>query len=197
MDQVKEETNIIKVKFVHVKKEYIDFLRTYDRKVQDNYDDNEHHKPYVSGIKINIRNREYLAPLTSYKEKYDEIEEKAIFKLIKTYKKKKEEKLAVVLLNNMIPLIDGVIEEINFNDYDKRYQSLLRKEYQCLSSNEAKSKIIKIANDIYKEVTERRTEHFVNICCDFLKLEAASEKFNQSQTESAISQEDKDSKKTN
>lgn len=194
MDQVKEETNIIKVKFVHVKKEYIDFLRTYDTKVQDNYDDNERHKPYVSGIKINIGNREYLAPLTSYKDKYDKMEEKTILKLIKTYKKKTEEKLAVVLLNNMIPLIDGVVEEINFNNYDKHYKSLLRKEYQCLSSNEAKSKINKIANDIYKEVTEIRNEHFVNICCDFLKLEAASEKFKQSQTESAISQEDKNSK---
>ena len=194
MDQVKEETNIIKVKFVHVKKEYIDFLRTYDTKVQDNYDDNERHKPYVSGIKINIGNREYLAPLTSYKDKYDKMEEKTILKLIKTYKKKTEEKLAVVLLNNMIPLIDGVVEEINLNNYDKHYKSLLRKEYQCLSSNEAKSKINKIANDIYKEVTEIRNEHFVNICCDFLKLEAASEKFKQSQTESAISQEDKNSK---
>ena len=41
-----------KIRFLHVKKEYIDFLKLADNKVQNNYDNAQHQKPYISGITI-------------------------------------------------------------------------------------------------------------------------------------------------
>ena len=54
-----------KIRFLHVKKEYIDFLKLADNKVQNNYDNAQHQKPYISGITIEVNGKAYLAPLTS------------------------------------------------------------------------------------------------------------------------------------
>ncbi|OOF40968.1 hypothetical protein BKK49_05400 [Rodentibacter rarus] len=171
----------MKIRFLHVKKEYIDYLKSIDNKVQDNYDESEHQKPYISGIKIEINNRLYLAPLTSYKDKYDNIEEKVIFKIVKKYKKREKENLGVVLLNNMIPLIDGVYSEINFNNFNDKYKSLLMKQYRVLSGKESITKINKIANDIYNEVNENKNSFFLKICCNFKLLEEACDQYQELQ----------------
>ncbi|MDU4465208.1 type III toxin-antitoxin system ToxN/AbiQ family toxin [Haemophilus parahaemolyticus] len=166
-----------KIRFLHVKKEYIDFLKLADNKVQNNYDNAQHQKPYISGITIEVNGKAYLAPLTSYKESYAHRAEKVIFKIIKSYEKKSPEMLGVILLNNMIPLIDGVALNIDFSQYDKHYANLLTKQYRCLSNKEAIEKINKIANTVYKEVTEHQNPFFVSLSCDFKKLEDAANQY--------------------
>ena len=166
-----------KIRFLHVKKEYIDFLKLADNKVQNNYDNAQHQKPYISRITIEVNGKAYLAPLTSYKESYAHRAEKVIFKIIKSYEKKSPEMLGVILLNNMIPLIDGVALNIDFSQYDKHYVNLLTKQYRCLSNKEAIEKINKIANTVYKEVTEHQNPFFVSLSCDFKKLEDAANQY--------------------
>lgn len=167
-----------KIQFLHVKKDYIDYLKQFDTKVQNNYDDSNHKKPYISGIIIEINGKEYLAPLTSYKpEKYDDMEEKTIFKIVKHYTKREADKLGVILFNNMIPLIENVFEKIEFHKYDEKYRSLLQNQYRCISKREAIDKINKIANSVYKEVVEYKSNHFIQLCCDFKQLEKASEEY--------------------
>lgn len=166
-----------KIRFLHVKKEYIDFLKLADNKVQNNYDNAQHQKPYISGITIEVNGKAYLAPLTSYKESYAHRAEKVIFKIIKSYEKKSPEMLGVILLNNMIPLIDDVALNIDFNQCDKHYANLLTKQYRCLSNKEAIEKINKIANTVYKEVTEHQNPFFVSLSCDFKKLEDAANQY--------------------
>ena len=85
--------------------------------------------------------------------------------------------LGVILLNNMIPLIDGVALNIDFSQYDKHYVDLLTKQYRCLSNKEAIEKINKIANTVYKEVTEHQNPFFVSLSCDFKKLEDAANQY--------------------
>ena len=166
-----------KIRFLHVKKEYIDFLKLADNKVQNNYDNAQHQKPYISGITIEVNGKAYLAPLTSYKESYAHRAEKVIFKIIQSYEKKSPEMLGVILLNNMIPLIDGVALNIDFSQYDKHYANLLTQQYRCLSNKEAIEKINKIANTVYKEVTEHQNPFFVSLSCDFKKLEDAANQY--------------------
>lgn len=164
----------IKIRFLHIKKEYIDYLFSIEPKVQHNYDESSHQKPYISGIEIEINKQKYLAPLTSYKEKYDKRDETAIFKIIKHHQNKSPSNLGIVLLNNMIPLVEGVYTEISFDSYDKKYRNLLQNQYRVLSKKESIEKLNKIANSIYLEVTKNKNEHFLKICCNFKKLEEAA-----------------------
>lgn len=98
----------MKVRFLHIRSDFIAYLKSIDHRVQDNYDMHTNKKPYVSGILINVNGKKYIAPLTSPKEKYERLENKAIFKLEKI-EKNRTVSLGIVLLNNMIPYVSSVV----------------------------------------------------------------------------------------
>lgn len=177
-----------KVTFVLVDNDYIEYLKSIDHRVQDNYFglDNHNQKPYVYGVEILCNQRKYLIPLTSPdKDKFegkifDEVYKKLTFKLIKKYpnskKNRKPEFLGVLLLNNMIPLLDDkLITKINFHQCDEKYQRLLENQYRIITGSI--DHITAMANNIYNYVVESENKFFIKMCCDFKALEDAAEKY--------------------
>ncbi len=157
----------------HINTDYINFLKGYDGKVQNNYEDHQNHKPYV-GIILRINNFNYFAPLTSPKEKHRKLANSqiTIFKI-----EDKNKFYGSVLLNNMIPVKDSYISKIDIaNIEDTNYKNLLNTEYRIILSNF--SKIEKKARTLYNIVTkESQTHFFCTISCNFRLLEKVCENF--------------------
>ena len=114
--------------FIRLKEEYVEYLRKFDSKIQDN-SNLKNNKPYI-GVLIERENKKYFAPLSSPKKKHD------IFKKLYSENKlpvdiflimDKKEIIGVINFNNMIPVVEEVIiyfdikKDINYN--------LLKKEY--------------------------------------------------------------------
>ena len=95
--------------FVMVNEKYSDYLRKYDKKIRE-----KEKRPYI-GIVLQIKEKQYFAPLSSPKEKYRLMKEQ--MDLIKL----KNGKLGVINLNNMIPVISNnlYIEKIKLSDLRK------------------------------------------------------------------------------
>ena len=85
-----------KIWFYEVTDDYIEYLKLYDRKVTSSkIQDRNHSRKYI-GILLTINEHQYLAPLSSYKEKHNLMKESVDFLKVKDY--------AVINLNNMIPV---------------------------------------------------------------------------------------------
>lgn len=153
------------MKFYTISNRYINYLKTIDSKVPNNYSGS---RPYI-GILLEINGHKYLAPLTSYKEKQDKIpaNKLTVFKLHE--KGNESNKLGMINLNNMIPIIEKEISVIDFNEQDYKYAILLTFQINFIDSHQ--SSIIEKANKLYEIVTVAKKEHFCKLSCDFTLLE--------------------------
>lgn len=174
------------LKFYRISSKYIKFLQSIDSRIMNNRNDNQH-RVYI-GVVLEINSHKYFAPLTSYKEeKHSKIKNNNQTCFIISDRLKKEnriEKLAVLNLNNMFPVIPTELEYVNFEDEEKKYQVLLRKEYEIIRQNS--EDIMKRAQKLYKLRTEKNISKINNICCDFLKLEKEYIYFNKSNNHSQL-----------
>ena len=153
------------MQFYTVSNDYISYLKTLDPKVPDNYAGS---RPYV-GIVLDIGGHKYLAPLTSYKLKQDKLlpTNATIFKI---HEKGKElNKLGMLHINNMIPVLASEIKPVVFAAHPNHYQELLKKQIDFIKSNQ--DEIKKRALYLYKLVTVTKNKHFVDLSCNFLALE--------------------------
>ncbi|MBF4805392.1 MAG: type III toxin-antitoxin system ToxN/AbiQ family toxin, partial [Pseudoleptotrichia goodfellowii] len=139
--------------FVMVNEKYSDYLRKYDKKIRE-----KEKRPYI-GIVLQIKEKQYFAPLSSPKEKYRLMKEQ--MDLIKL----KNGKLGVINLNNMIPVISNnlYIEKIKLNDLrkskiekERRYYFLLKEQHEFRIQN--KEKILKKAEKVYETFTKEKSE---------------------------------------
>lgn len=151
------------MQFYRITDRYLNFLRGIDNKIHPNYPHIS--KPHV-GVIININSHQYFAPLSSYKPKHDKIKNHSIYKIYGDTNKK--EKLSVIHLNNMFPIIQTEIERIDFSLEEAKYKTLLEKEYSYIISHQ--EDIRKKAFQLYNDVINKKT-FFKNISCDFEKLE--------------------------
>lgn len=137
----------------------------------DNYSST---KPFI-GVLFNVDGLDYIAPLTSAKPKHDKIKNSSptAFKIFEN--NTNEKLLALVQLNNMIPVKYSNIQKLDVATFDFKYQSLLLKQINYIRSN--KDKLIKKAQKLYDMVTVKQIPNFVNVSCDFKALEAASLEF--------------------
>ncbi|PAF27375.1 hypothetical protein CHH61_03670 [Shouchella clausii] len=161
-----------KLQFYRVTDKYLQFLKQIEPKVHLNYPQRK--KPYI-GIILNIGSHQYHAPLSSYKpQKYDRIKNwnKTIFKV---YGKDQTEKLAVIHLNNMCPIIQTEIEWMDFRQEAQHYQNLLEKEYRYIVENQ--EAIRQRAKGLYEDVIKGNT-FYSRISNDFALLEKEYRKFN-------------------
>lgn len=160
-----------KMNFYRITDDYIKFLKQIDHRILNNYNENQK-RPYC-GVIITINIHQYFAPLSSYKpKKHDKIRNNTI---VKVYGKDKTEKLAVIHLNNMFPIIPTEIERMDFSLEEDKYKVLLEKEYSYLISNqeEIKTKALKLYNDVTKG-----SSFLKRLSCDFTLLEQDYIKFN-------------------
>lgn len=153
------------MQFYTVSDKYINYLRGVDAKVPDNYAGK---RPYV-GIVLEIGEHKYLAPLTSYKIKQDKLLQSnpTIFKIHE--KGVEANKLGMIHLNNMIPILNTEVAIINIAAQEFKYQNLLLKQLEFIKSNQ--DEIKKKAVHLHKLVTKDKTPHFCQLSCDFSTLE--------------------------
>ncbi len=159
------------MQFYTVTDNYIAYLKNIDANVPDNYSGK---RPYV-GVVLEVGEHKYLAPLTSYKPKQDKLHpsNQTIFKI---YEKGNElNKLGMIHLNNMIPVIQSEIATIDFSQQPKHYENLLTKQFSFVKSNQ--DAIKKRASTLHQLVTIDKHQFFCSISCDFLKLEGSYKNF--------------------
>ena len=162
---------MVKLKWYVVNNEYVEYLKKYDKLVQNNYA----LKPYI-GIVFEIKNFKYYAPISSTKEKYQKFNEgKDIIKILDN-----GVLLGVINLNNMIPIKQEVIDVLNFSNIEKyrsfknkldknKYISLLNKELSLI--NKKREEIYSKSNFLYNEKIKNPNSKISQRCCNFSLLE--------------------------
>ncbi|EMD1174222.1 type III toxin-antitoxin system ToxN/AbiQ family toxin [Vibrio harveyi] len=155
------------MKFYTVTDDYIQHLKKIDKHVPDNYSET---RAYV-GIVLQVNGVKYLAPLTSYKEKQDKIKNSTptIFKLHE--EGNPDNKLGMIQLNNMIPVTDCVISELDVDAQDEPYKRMLQRQIKFIKKNS--EKITSRAEKLRKLVVENKHVHFSKVSCKFKELEDA------------------------
>lgn len=163
-----------KLKWYIINKEYIEYLKQFDCKVQNiNYEKSA--KPYI-GIILNINNFNYYVPISSVKQKHYKMSENIDFIKITNGKKI----LSVINLNNMIPILNSEVEILQYRNIksyfnfksknDKiKYISLLRNEMSII--NNKRTDIINRANNLYQLKYKKPNSKIACRCCEFKLLE--------------------------
>lgn len=127
-----------RLKIFEVKSEYIQYLSNYQKHLF--LHTNEKGKRKYIGIVFQINGINFFAPLSSYKTKHVKMKESVDFIKIKDY--------AVINLNNMIPVPNSQIVEIDINkEKDLSYRYLLQAESREI--NRQKNRIRKNAEIVY------------------------------------------------
>lgn len=163
-----------KLKWYVVNKEYVNYLKKYDNKVE-NITYNEKLKPYI-GILININDFNYYVPISSVKEKHYKMKEGMDF--IKIVQDNKI--MGVLNINNMIPILDNNIKLLKYSEIEKyrvflseeekkKYISLLSFELNLI--NAKLNKIKRSALKLYNEKNNNPSSKISKRCCDFKLLE--------------------------
>lgn len=151
---------------------YIEYLRKFDKKVlSPKVEDRKFTRKYV-GILLHNKEYKYFIPLSSYKaEVYDSMYESPSLKKIGD--------MAVLRINNMIPVIDSVIHRINFRDEkDSQYRLLLQNEYRIIKSREREIRTDSRIVYYYRLNDRNKEKGLYKICCDFRLLEEKSKEYN-------------------
>lgn len=159
------------MKFYFINDAYIKYLKQYDNKVLDNYHQT---RPYI-GILLEINSLKYLAPLSSYKEKQDKLKTSSptIYKLYQ--KNMPENKLGMISLNNMIPVLENELHLLDINSCDKKYRTLLNLQLEFIKSHQ--DSILKKAQKLYELIVIKNHERYTSICCNFSLLESISKTY--------------------
>lgn len=133
---------------------------------------NKQTRPFV-GIVVVCKNFKYCIPLSSPKTKHLSMKNDKDFSKIFD---KSNKLIGVLNFNNMIPVYEDVLQEINVkiipqdDSYTKKYKSLLNDQLDWCNSN--KEIIIKKANKLHDLVVSDKCNNLLKKrCCDFAKLE--------------------------
>ncbi len=106
--------------------DYINYLHQFDEKVCFNKHES---RPYI-GIVLQVGDLKYYAPFTSPKQKHVNMKNAIDFRKIGNGK------YGAILLNNMIPVIDEALIEVNINNIqDHKYRRLLQNQYIELNND--------------------------------------------------------------
>lgn len=115
------------MKFYHIKEDFITYLRQFDTKVAENKNQT---RPYV-GIVLEVNSVKYYAPFSSPKPKHKKM------KNGKDFRKINNGLYGAINFNNMIPVLDSALIEIDIaNITDVKYRRLLQNQYNSIKSDE-------------------------------------------------------------
>ena len=154
------------MKFYHIKEDFITYLRQFDTKIAENKNQT---RPYV-GIVLEVNSVKYYAPFSSPKPKHKKM------KNGKDFRKINNGLYGAINFNNMIPVLDSALIEIDIaNIADVKYRRLLQNQYNSIKADE--KGILKTAENLRKLIFDAETNlsaHDKVIkqrCCDFVLLE--------------------------
>lgn len=154
------------MRFYHIKDSYISYLKQFDEKVAENKTES---RPYV-GVVMEIDDIKYYAPFTSPKPKHKKM------KNGKDFRKINGGLYGAINFNNMIPVVDSALIEIDIAGVnDVQYRRLLQNQYNSIKKDE--NGIIATAgnlhNLIFKDESEL-SEYEMKVkhrCCNLKILE--------------------------
>ena len=148
------------------KEDFITYLRQFDTKVAENKNQT---RPYV-GIVLEVNSVKYYAPFSSPKPKHKKM------KNGKEFRKINNGLYGAINFNNMIPVLDSALIEIDIaNIADVKYRRLLQNQYNSIKADE--KGILKTAENLRKLIFDAETNlsaHDKVIkqrCCDLVLLE--------------------------
>ena len=154
------------MKFYHIKEDFITYLRQFDTKIAENKNQT---RPYV-GIVLEVNSVKYYAPFSSPKPKHKKM------KNGKDFRKINNGLYGAINFNNMIPVLDSALIEIDIsNIVDVKYRRLLQNQYNSIKADE--KGILKTAENLRKLIFDAETNlsaHDKVIkqrCCDLVLLE--------------------------
>lgn len=169
-----------KFNLYYIKEEYINYLRQFDKRVQ--YNKNQT-RPYV-GIVCIFKGQKYFIPMSSPKEKHLTMSDRVvdIYKI-------DGGRLGILNINNMIPANIDVIQKLNPNEHDNKYENLLYNQINFINQDR-ETVIMKIKkffnlydnNTLYENIRERT--------CDFYLLEEMCREWNNINKNSNLIKED-------
>ncbi len=161
------------MKFYHIKDDFITFLRQFDSKVAENKNQT---RPYV-GIVFEVNSIKYYAPFSSPKPKHKKM------KNGKDFRKINNGLYGAINFNNMIPVLDNALIEIDIaNIADVKYRRLLQNQYNSIKTDE--KGILKAAKSLRKLVFDDEnnlSEHDKIVkkrCCNLVLLEEKYSEWN-------------------
>jgi protein AbiQ len=167
------------LKFYHINKLYVNYLREFDNKVTLIKNSGKL-RPYI-GIVYKIDNYEYFAPLSSPKKDSNG-------NLLESYKNKYRNnpnplyeqidhlKYGTIQINNMIPVPSIELKEFDIKkEQDVKYKSVLLDQLIYIDNH--KEKILKKANRLYEFVTKHKITKFIQLSCDFKLLEGKCDEY--------------------
>ena len=126
------------IRIYEVKSEYIQYLGIYQKHIFSQNEGKERRKHI--GVVLEIHGLKYFAPISSHKPKHKKMKETIDFLKIKEW--------AVINLNNMIPVPESQVVNIDINmEKDRSYKYLLQAESREI--NRQKNRIRKNAEIVY------------------------------------------------
>ena len=157
------------IRFYEVSEDYIDYLSNFDEHFFHNSQDNQRHSRKYIGVVFSIENTKYFAPLSSFKEKHKTMKSSVDFLKVGNY--------AVINLNNMFPVPDGLYSSVDFHkEKDIQYRRLMMNEYRIIKKMQ--DKILKNARIVYNhKLNEGNTTSLGKRCNDFTRLESACARY--------------------
>lgn len=170
-----------KLKWYVVDKEYVQYLKRFDDKVENiNYADR--FKPYL-GIIITIDETNYYVPISSVKDKHYKMNDDIDFIKIN----EGDRILGVLNLNNMIPINNRNVKYLKYDEISEYrkfktekgkslYISFLNMELNLINSKLEKIKVN--ALKLYNEKVNRPNSKISKRCCDFKLLEVKCQEYN-------------------
>ncbi|MBQ9707742.1 MAG: type III toxin-antitoxin system ToxN/AbiQ family toxin, partial [Firmicutes bacterium] len=109
------------IKLYEVEDAYIDYLSDYVPHLFHNKKDKQRHSRKYIGIVLTINGLNYFAPLSSFKKKHHKMKNTVDLIKVGAY--------AVINLNNMFPVPDGLYQYVDFSkEKDANYRNLLMAE---------------------------------------------------------------------
>lgn len=157
--------------FYEIDDDYIQYMQKIDsRVVSSKVGERNETRKYI-GVLLHNKEYKYFIPLSSYKpEKYDLMHESHSFKKIGG--------LAVLRINNMIPVIDEVIHKIIFQDVvDEKYRHLLMNEYRLIKPREKEIRLSSRIVYYFQLKDENKDKPLYKLCCDFKALEEGAKEY--------------------
>ncbi len=148
---------------------YIDYLSQYDRHLFHNAEKRQQNSRKYIGIVLEVNNFKYFVPLSSFKQKHKAMKETTDFIKIKDY--------AVLNINNMLPVPNGLFERVNIGAIkDLKYKALLQAEYREIKRR--RNLIVKNAKIVYShKIKNENKTPLSKRTNDFIELEKACKNY--------------------
>lgn len=161
---MKNSKRVKPLKIYKINKNYIKYLKESDPKM---FHDSGS-RVYI-GIVLSIHGLDYFAPLSSFKEKHNNMSHLLDLIRIKNY--------AVINLNNMIPVSKNNYKLFDINNIkNKDYKNLLQREVREI--NRIRQKIIKHSSYVYNhKIKNKDSTPLAKRCNDFKSLERKAKQY--------------------